>query len=81
MLQRNRAFPNVVHVQSQREDVVVKLRRHEKNESDSVGRWTGEVVPSMFGASQSRRCVITTGLIQVHVHGCASAYVFTCVFV
>ena len=50
------AFPNVVHVQSQREDGVFKLRPHEKNESESVGRWTEEleVVPSEFGASQSR---------------------------
>ena len=45
MLQRNRAFPNVVHVQSQRDDGVFKLRPHEKNESESVGRWTEEVVP------------------------------------
>ena len=54
VLQRNRAFPNVVHVQSQREDGVFKLRPHEKNESESVARWTEEVVPSEFGASQLR---------------------------
>ena len=54
VLQRNRAFPNVVHVQSQREDGVFKLRPLEKNESESVGRWTEEVVPSGFGASQPR---------------------------
>ena len=37
MLQRNRAFPNVVHVQSQREDGVFKLRPHEKMNQRASG--------------------------------------------